>query len=161
MAHMRMGVILIRHAMSCPARVGNADLSHQPVFLDSLFEHGDFTYRAQAFDGVFAVQDCNTGGVIAAVFETFEPLKQDRNNATLANGTDNTTHIQIPRESLVVSHKPFSRDGQIANRCGIIRGSRLTRATVHASAFSRDVSSRLVSSVEPGLGLIVPLAHPL
>ena len=43
-------------------------------------------------DAVFAVQYCYAGGIVAAIFEAFQPFQEDWGYVTLSYRTDDSAH---------------------------------------------------------------------
>jgi hypothetical protein len=64
------------------------------LLVDKTRELGNAAGTAQALQ--FAVDDGNTGRIIAAVLETLQSLKQHRHNIALSDCRNDSTHRCLP-----------------------------------------------------------------
>ena len=77
-------------AVRGPAGVGDADDAGEVLGLDGAFHLGHAADAAHAPDA--AVQHGDAGGVVAAVLEAFQALRQDGDDVALRDGADDSTH---------------------------------------------------------------------
>ena len=89
----RMGVLLVRHAVRRPARVGDAEVAGSRMRGQGVRELRHLAHGAQARDRGAAVQDGDAGRVIAAVFEAPQALDQDRDDVPVSNRSDDAAHV--------------------------------------------------------------------
>ena len=89
----RMGVLLVRHAVRRPARVGDAEVTGSRVRRQGVRELRYLADGAQARDLGAAVQDGDAGRVIPAVFEAPQALDQDRDDVPVSDRSDDAAHV--------------------------------------------------------------------
>ena len=88
-----MRVALAWYAVSSPTRMRDADLAPGRILIDGILQHLDLTDRAQARETVGAIEDCDAGGIIAAVFQPAQTLHEDGDDIALGDRSDDSTHI--------------------------------------------------------------------
>ena len=91
LGHVRVRIGFVRHAVSCPARVRDAAGTLDRIGIERLLQFLDLAGPANALDGV-AVTDRDARRVVAAVFEPAKALHQDRDDISLGDGPDDSTH---------------------------------------------------------------------
>ena len=95
-ADMRMGVHIRRRAVRGPSGMTDADAAAQVCAVMRLFaEVADHTARFDHMDGPILLHR-DAGGVIAAIFERFQPFQQNRRSFLPADIANDSTHIFSP-----------------------------------------------------------------
>ena len=90
-AHLRVGVGFARHAVRRPAGVGDAAVAVDVLAFGFGDEARHFTDSAAAVNFAVVI-DGKAGGVVAAVFEAFQPFKQDGDDIAFGDAGDDATH---------------------------------------------------------------------
>ena len=113
-AHVRVGVGVGRRSVGRPSRVPDAELAANPLREDR-FELGELAGRlVDAHRG--AGDQCDAGGVVAAVLEPLEARHQDRSGAPVAYVSDDSAHgagLLLGSHRVVVR---LSRDPDVPSR---------------------------------------------
>ena len=91
LCRMRVRIGFIRHAVSRPTRMPDTDCPRQRIFRDFSLQINNFTLCPAPFDPAVN-QRCDTGGIISAIFQPFQPVNQKRCHLSVGNNTDNTAH---------------------------------------------------------------------
>ena len=89
--------------MGMSIRIGRLPMSRPPGMTDATgavsrlvheegFQIVETTTPFPHLDGVRSVQNSNTRGIVAAIFEPAQPLDQNRSSRCLSYIPDNTTH---------------------------------------------------------------------
>ena len=87
----RMGVVLCRLAVGCPARVANADRASQGLGREAFGEVAQFALGAPARD-MSRFQRGDASRIIPAIFEPLQRFDNLRGNRACAENADNSTH---------------------------------------------------------------------
>jgi hypothetical protein len=87
----RMGIVGGRCAMGRPTGVGDAESPAEGLDADLFLKFGDTGGAAGALEASLAV-DGDAAGVIAPVFQPFQPFQHDWHYITFRNCTDYTAH---------------------------------------------------------------------
>jgi len=98
-----MGVrVFLRGAsMRGPAGVANAEGSIERVLTENLFEVNELTGRAAELKSVARrAANGDARRVVSAIFESPQPLDDDRNYLFRSHVTDNSAHISILRDGV-------------------------------------------------------------
>ena len=93
--HVRMRVGLVGTAVRCPAGVADPHRPGQLAVLDGLrqvVELADGAHQAKPL----AIVNRNAGGVVAAIFETAQPIEQNTRDGTLTDVANDSTHKASP-----------------------------------------------------------------
>ncbi len=88
----RVRIALVRHAMGCPARVGDAEMTGGRCGGQRLGELRDLADGTQPRDRGAAIQHRDAGRVVAAIFEALQALDQDRDDVTSGDRSDDSAH---------------------------------------------------------------------
>ncbi len=75
-----------------PAGVADAVGAVHRVDANRVFQVAQFSRRSSNRQMVIAIQDCDTGRVITAVFEPAQPIQDDGDCSSVADIADNSTH---------------------------------------------------------------------
>jgi hypothetical protein len=82
--------------VGCPAGVSDAEGSLEGVLAQDFLEVGELAWGAANFKrGAGRTADGDAGRIVATVFETPQPLDDDRNDFLFANVPDNSAHVVI------------------------------------------------------------------
>ena len=93
----RMGVFFGGAAVRGPAGMADAVVAIDRIEAQDVFEVAKFTRRAADAEGLIVAVDGDARGIIAAVFEAFQAIQNDRNGALRAHIADNSAHKFIVR----------------------------------------------------------------
>jgi hypothetical protein len=96
---MRVSIMGGWRTVSGPTGVRNAGKTGNPLGLHLALELGH-TLRATGAAQLTVGMHGNPARIVAAVFEPFQALEQNRGNVTLRNRADNATHKQDSDKSL-------------------------------------------------------------
>ena len=91
-ADMGMGIGLIGYAVGRPAGMGNADGPMHCVVLQQRIQGRHLAGGANPGDGVRAVDDRETRGVVAPVFQSPQALDEDGDDVSLGDRADYSAH---------------------------------------------------------------------
>ncbi len=80
LADVRVGIAFGRNAVGGPARVRNAQVAVNLGSIGHLCQRRDTSDAAQAVEA--AIDYCNAGGIVAAIFELAQAFEQDGNDVT-------------------------------------------------------------------------------
>ena len=98
---MGMGISLRGLTVGCPTGVADTEMSLQGLLAQRAFEVDQLALRAANFENA-ALEDGNTGGVIAAILETAKAINKHINRLMLKpNISNNPTHIDSSRPRLM------------------------------------------------------------
>jgi hypothetical protein len=89
---MWMCVLFGGAAVCGPARVADAVSAVERAQANDLFEVAQFAFGAADLEVVVFVDDGDTGGVVAAIFELPQTIDDERHNLFIAYVTNNSTH---------------------------------------------------------------------
>ncbi len=78
--------------MRGPARVADAVGAVERAETNRLFEIAQFSFRATDLEFVSFIDDRDTGGVVAAIFEFSQTVDNERHNLFIAYVSNNSTH---------------------------------------------------------------------
>ncbi len=95
----RVRVALTRDPMRRPARVGDADLADGGILLERLLQHLYLADGSEAREMPRAVQDSQTGRVIAAVLEPPQSLHENGDDVTFGDGSNDSAHVLFGLDS--------------------------------------------------------------
>ena len=95
---MRVGVLLSRPAVRCPARVPDAVGAGERMGVNHRFQVRELAGAAAQVDGA-VVHDGHARRVVASVLELPEAVDENRDDVFRADVTDNATHNSAPRPS--------------------------------------------------------------
>jgi len=98
--HMGMSVFLARPAVRRPPRMAEAASALHGRFAEAVFELLDLAFDPPDLDRP-PVDDCDPGRVIAAVFEFFQPVDEDRDNALRPDIAHDAAHMPPLSENSV------------------------------------------------------------
>src|SRR6185436_21158853 len=97
--NVRVRVRLGHATVSGPTGVADAEDAGETFFGDARFHFGYAADAAHALDIAFStravVDDGDTGGIIAAVFETFQPFGENGNDIAIGDGADDAAHKNL------------------------------------------------------------------
>ena len=88
----RMGVALGRNTVGRPARVGDTEFAVGGRGVDGVLQHLYLADGANPLEVASAVEHRDTGGVVAAIFEPTQTLDEYRDDVTVCDGADDSTH---------------------------------------------------------------------
>ena len=88
---MRMGVCLVRHAMGCPAGVGDADIAGQRLAGQLGLKIEELALRAPTIK-LAVVDGGNTCGIIAAIFEPLQGVDETLRHGLVTDDADDAAH---------------------------------------------------------------------
>src|SRR5215472_489800 len=112
---MRMGVFLGGTAVRRPASVSDAISAFQRLVADGFFEVAQLAFGAADLKTVPVTADGDARRIVSAILQPAQAFNDDRNDALLANVTDNATHsrpLGIPKPISVGEGKvEFFDDG--------------------------------------------------
>jgi hypothetical protein len=94
-----MGIFLCGAAMGGPARVADTINPVERSLADGFFQIAQLAGGAADFELAMLVNDGDSRGIVAAVFETLQTVKNQRDNRLRANVANNSTHIALAPES--------------------------------------------------------------
>jgi hypothetical protein len=94
-----MGVFFGGTAVGCPTGMSDAVAAIDGVDLQYIFEISQFSGGAADAEGLVIAIDGDTGGVVAAVFESLETIQNDRNSPLSSYVAYDSTHISIVRSN--------------------------------------------------------------
>src|SRR5208283_177313 len=92
----RVGILLGRTPVCGPARVADAVGAVERLQADDLFQVAQLALGAPHLQAVTIAANRNAGGVIAAIFEATQAIKDDRYNAFIPNVSNNAAHSSTP-----------------------------------------------------------------
>ena len=98
--HVRVRIIFARGAMCRPARVRDAGCALERCFVERLLQFLHFAETANPLKGL-AVQNRDTRRVVTAILEPAQALHQYRDDISLGNSTDDSTHGCALPESVI------------------------------------------------------------
>jgi len=90
---MRVGILFGGAAVGGPAGVADAEGAVDGLFVEDGFEVAELAGGAAELEAAGAAGNGDAGGVIAAVFETAQPLDDDGHRRLGANVSDDSAHI--------------------------------------------------------------------
>ena len=90
---MRMGILLRRPAMGCPAGVADAVSAVDRIQPDSLFQVAQLAFGAADLQPVAIAGDRDSRRIIAAILEPFQAIENDWNNPLFTDVTNNSAHV--------------------------------------------------------------------
>ena len=90
----RMGVFAGHRSVGSPARVADPAVAMNRLVDDQLGEVLDATDRLADLEGA-VVAEGNTGRIVAAVFQTAQPVQEDGRRFSRADVADNSTHNKL------------------------------------------------------------------
>ena len=88
----RMRVALGGHTVGRPARVGDTEVAVGRGSVDRILQSLDLTDRAHALEVAGSVDDRNACRIVAAVLETPQALDEHRDDVTVGDCADDSTH---------------------------------------------------------------------
>src|ERR1044071_5622841 len=91
---MRMGILICRAAVGCPARVGNRHVALGGRFFQELAEVGQLACPLEDFD-LFAVFESDAGAGVAPILESLQLVEDDFDGVSGADIAGNATHGMI------------------------------------------------------------------
>ena len=103
--HMRVRVAFARYTMRSPAGVRDAGVAGDRTALQRLLQHLHLADGATARDFTGAVDDGNTRGIVAAIFQAPEAFDEDRHDVAAGYGSYNSTHAALLRRFTLPSVK--------------------------------------------------------
>ena len=89
---MWMGILFGRPAVRCPPGVANAVGALERMLPDHLFQVTQLTRGPAQFQPMSRIPYCDTGRVVAAVFEPPQAFQNDRDNILRADISHDSTH---------------------------------------------------------------------
>src|SRR5438132_982943 len=92
---MRMRVFVVYFAVRSPTRVADADVTRGGFASDQFGKRRDASGAFARFKLIVAINDGDSGGVVAAVFESTQSLEQDRRGLSAPDITDDSAHIEM------------------------------------------------------------------
>ena len=98
-ADVRVRVALRRLAVRGPAGVGDAEKAGQGFARQRALQALDLADRTDPVHMAVTVEHRDARRVVAAVFQAFEAVDQDRQNVSVCNGANDTAHEAGLRES--------------------------------------------------------------
>ena len=107
---MRMRIAHFGSTVRRPARMRNARLRLELFSLCLLNEFAHASHGTRAVQ-TRIIHGSNTAGIVSAVFKTSKALEQNRNNISVARGSNNPTH------SCLVSQLVLCRQAFFVGRC--------------------------------------------
>ena len=87
-----MGIALGRHAVSGPTGMRDTKFAVGGRGVDGVLQHLHFTDGANTLEVAGAVEHRDAGGVVATIFEPTQTLHEHRDDVTVCDGTDDSTH---------------------------------------------------------------------
>ena len=99
----RMGVLFRRTSVRGPAGMADAVVAIDRIEAQNVFEIAKFTRRAADSEGFIVTVDGESGRVVAAIFEPFQSIQDDRNGALRADVTHDSAHDFIVRNPIPIS----------------------------------------------------------
>jgi len=97
--HVRVRVALRRHAMCCPAGVGNPQGATDITVIQHRLQFGDLAHGTNALQAAILTAHRNPRRIIAPVLEALEAFDKNRNNVTLRDGANNAAHEFCPESN--------------------------------------------------------------
>jgi hypothetical protein len=87
----RMGIILGRPPVRCPARMTDADRATERFTIETIFERTELSFRTPAAEHAFLKRG-DTGRVVAAIFEALKRVDQLARNRSVSENSDDAAH---------------------------------------------------------------------
>ena len=88
----RMGVDVAGGAMCCPPGVSNAHCAHRCVVVQMRFQIGNLPLFFFNPENLVGLKGRDAGTVVSSVFESFQPIQQNRVSFLLADVSNDSTH---------------------------------------------------------------------
>src|SRR5450755_3475559 len=118
---MGMSVLFRGTAVRGPASVADAVSAIDRLEPDDFLEVAQLAFSAADLQALAIAADRNSGGVVTAIFEPFQPIQNDRHNAFLSDISDDATHSDTPL---------YQRNGRGSKLCfELLSGRELLPAT--------------------------------
>src|SRR3954451_13735212 len=120
-------VLFGRTPVRCPSSVSNAIGAVERMQANGFFKVAQLSLRSAHLEVMVLVNNCNTGGVVTAVFQFSQAVEDYRHNLFFANVPNYSTHRSTLRlEALLKGAQP----------AGTVQG----QSTIHHHCFFRAVS---------------------
>ena len=90
---MRVGVFFSGTTVSCPAGVAYAVSSVERLKPDDFFQVAKFALCPANLQAFTVATDCDSGRIVAAIFQAPEAIQNDGNDPLLSDVSHNSTHM--------------------------------------------------------------------